>query len=93
MDLNYLAMISVLVTLLLIMVQRAELGRRRLAAGIVIICLLIIRHNAFIKNDLYEETLLAFVLGLFLSALFWLLVGKYNPPGASDEIRVFGMDD
>ncbi|MCY4018510.1 MAG: hypothetical protein OXG39_03800 [Chloroflexi bacterium] len=93
MDLNYLALISVIVTLLLIMIQRAEPARRRLVAGFVIICLLIIRHNAFIKDDLHDETLLAFVLGLVLSALFWLLVGKYNPPGDSDEIRVIGMDD
>ncbi len=93
MDLNYLALISVLVTLLLIMIQRAEPARRRLVAGFVLICLLIIRHNAFIKDDLHDETLLAFVLGLFLSALFWLLVGRYNPPGNSDEIRVIGMDD
>ncbi len=93
MDLNYLALISVLVTLLLIMIQRAEPARRRLVAGFVLVCLLIIRHNAFIKDDLHDETLLAFVLGLILSALFWLLVGKYNPPGNSDEIRVIGMDD
>lgn len=93
MDLNYLALISVVVALLLIMIQRAEPTRRRLVAGFVIICLLIIRHNAFIKDDLHDETLLAFVVGLVLSALFWLLVGKYNPPGDSDEIRVIGMDD
>ena len=93
MDLNYLALISVVITLLLIMIQRAEPARRRLVAGFVFICLLIIRHNAFIKDDLHDETLLAFVLGLFLSALFWLLVGRYNPPGNSDEIRVIGMDD
>ncbi|MCY4538749.1 MAG: hypothetical protein OXE52_11025 [Chloroflexi bacterium] len=93
MDLNYVALISVLVALLLIMIQRAERARRRLVAGFVLICLLIIRHNAFIKDDLHDETLLAFVLGLILSALFWLLVGKYNPPGNSDEIRVIGMDD
>lgn len=93
MDLNYLALISVLVTLLLIMIQRAEPARRRLVAAFVVICLLIIRHNAFIKGDLHHETLLAFVIGLLLSALFWLLIGKYNPPGNSDEIRVIGMDD
>jgi len=93
MDLNYLALISVLVTLLLVMIQRAEPARRRLVGGFVIICLQIIRHNAFIKGDLHEETLLAFVLSLILSGLFWLLVGRYNPPGNSDEIRVIGMDD
>ncbi len=93
MDLNYVALITAVVTLLLLMIQRAEAARRRLVIGFVFICLLIIRHNAFLKGDLHDETLLAFVLSLMLSALFWLLVGKYNPPGNSDEIRVIGMDD
>ncbi len=93
MDLNYVALISGVVTLLLVMIQRAEPARRWLVTGFVLICLLIIRHNAFLKGDLHDETLLAFVLSLMLSALFWLLVGKYNPPGNSDEIRVIGMDD
>lgn len=93
MDWNYVALITIVVTLLLVMVQRAEAARRRLVGGFVIICLLIIRHNAFIKGDLHEETLLAFVLSLLISALFWLLVGKYNPPGDSDDISVIGMDD
>lgn len=93
MDLNYVVLISGVVTLLLVMIQRAEPARRRLVTGFVLICLLIIRHNAFLKGDLHDETLLAFVLSLLLSALFWLLVGKYNPPGNNDEIRVIGMDD
>ncbi len=93
MDLNYVALVAAVVTLLLIMIQRAEPARRRLVAGFVVICLLIIRHNAFIKNDLHDESLLAFLIALILSALFWLLVGRYNPPGNSDEIRVIGMDD
>lgn len=93
MDLNYVALIAIVATLLLIMIQRAEAARRRLVTVLVAICLLIIRHNAFIKGDLHEETLVAFVLALILSALFWMLVGKYNPPGDSDEIKVFGMDD
>lgn len=93
MDLGYAALIAVTVTLLLALVQRTEKTKRRLVAGFVMICFLVIRHNAFLKGDLHDETLLAFAVGFLLSGLFWLLVGKYNPVGASDEIHVIGMDD
>jgi hypothetical protein len=93
MDTSYIALISITVTILLIFVQRTEKSKRRLVWGIVIISFLVIRHNAFIKNDLHEETLIGFIIGFVLSGLFWLLIGKYNPVGSSDDIRVIGMDD
>lgn len=93
MDLGYAALIAITVTLLLVLIQRTEKTKRRLVMGFVMICFLVIRHNAFLKGDLHDETLLAFVAGFLLSGLFWLLVGKYNPVGASDEIHVIGMDD
>lgn len=93
MDLGYVALISITVTLLLVLIQRTEKTKRRIVWALVLICFLVIRHNAFIKADLHEETLLAFVVGFLFSGLFWLLVGKYNPVGTSDEIHVIGMDD
>lgn len=93
MDLGYAALIAITVTLLLVLVQRAEKAKRRIVMGFAALCFLVIRHNAFLKGDLHDETLLAFVAGFLLSGLFWLLVGKYNPVGASDEIHVIGMDD
>lgn len=93
MDWNYVALIAITVTFLLLMIQRAEKPRRRLVAGIVAFCLLIIRHNAFHKDDLHEETLMAFVAALLLNGLFWLLIGRYNPVNSSDAIHVIGMDD
>ena len=56
------------------------------------ILVLLIRHNAFLKVK-HSETQAAFVLGLILSFLFWLLIGRYNPIGSSDDIQVIGMDD
>ncbi len=93
MDWNYVLLISIAVTLLLLLVQRTVPKRRRLALVIVAGCLLVIRHNAFLKGDLHEETLLASGIACLLSALFWLLIGRYNPVAAEDEIRVIGMDD
>ena len=93
MDLGYAALISITVTLLLVLIQRTEKTKRRIVAAFVVICFLVMRHNAFIKDDLHAETLLGFALGFLFSCLFWLLIGKYNPVGASDEIHVIGMDD
>ena len=93
MDIGYIALIAAVVTLLIIMIQRVERKRRKLAIIIVSGCFLVMRQNAFIKGDLHEETLLAFIVGVLVSGLFWLLVGKYNPVGSSDEIRVVNMDD
>lgn len=93
MDWAYMALITVVAALLLMMVQRAEAKRRRMVAGLVFLALLLIRQNAFIKGDLHEETLLAIGLGLVINAMFWLLVGRYNPVGSSDDIQVMGLDD
>jgi hypothetical protein len=35
----------------------------------------------------------AVITSLVLNLLFWVLFGRYNPPGTSDSIQVFGMDD
>ena len=93
MDLNYVALIAAVVALLLVMIQRTEPTNRRLAIGFVVLCFLVIRHNAFIKSHLHDETLVAFVVGFLMSSLFWLLIGRYNPVRSSDDIQVMGMDD
>lgn len=93
METNYIALISVTVALLLIFVQRTELTKRRIVWTVVILCFIVIRHNAFIKGDLHEETLIGFIVGFILSGLFWALIGKYNPVGTSDDIQVMGMND
>jgi hypothetical protein len=35
----------------------------------------------------------AVVSALVINLLFWALLGRYNPPGSSDAIKVYGMDD
>ena len=93
MDWNYTALIATTVTMLFILIQRTEPKRRRLSIAFVILCLLIIRQNAFLKSHLHEETLVACLVGALLSGLFWLLVGRYNPVKADSEIEVMGLDD
>ena len=93
MDTGYIGLITASVALSLIFLQRTEKTKRRIVASLVIICFVAIRHLAFLKNDLHEETLLGFIFGTIVSWLFWLLLGKYNPVGSSDNIKVIGMDD
>ncbi len=93
MDWNYVALIAITVSLLFVLIQRTDPRRRRLSIAVVILCLLVIRHNSFLKSDLHEETLIAFILGLLLSGIFWLLIGRYNPVDTDDDIQVLGMDD
>lgn len=35
----------------------------------------------------------AIATALLLNALFWLFIGRYNPPASSDEIKVLGLND
>ena len=93
MEWGYTLLITLTSAALLIMIQRAEPKRRKLVGFFAVLGLLLIRHNAFLKPRLHEETLVAFVAGFLLSGLFWLLIGRYNPVGSGDDVRVIGMDD
>ena len=93
MDWNYVGLITITTTLLIVLTQRADPRRRRLFVAFVALCLIVIRHNAFLKNDLHEETLIAFIIGVVLGGLYWLLIGRYNPVDTDDDVRVMGMDD
>ncbi len=93
MDWGYTWLITLASAAMLLMIQRAEPKRRRLVGFFVLLGLLLIRHNAFLKNNLHEETAIAFALALFLNGAFWLLIGRYNPVGSSEDVRVIGMDD
>lgn len=35
----------------------------------------------------------ALVGALVINLVYWALLGRYNPPGSSDAIKVYGMDD
>lgn len=36
---------------------------------------------------------LSIVTALFVNLVYWVLFGRSNPPGSSDSIKVFGMND
>ena len=93
MEIGYLLLIAVTFGLLFITIQRTEKTKRRIVWLLVILAGLVIRQNAFIQNDLHEETLFGFLGGLLIAGIFWSFIGRYNPVGTSDEIKVIGLDD
>lgn len=80
------------ITFMLLFVQRTERKRRLLVAlGMGVVGILIVRFVDF--RGYHVEAQLAFVVALLLNFLFWVLIGRYNPPKSSDDMKVLGLDD
>lgn len=77
---------------MLFLIQRSESKRRLVVALFMIVPGILIQRYANYAN-VHGETQLAFVLALIFNLLFWVLIGRYNPPASSDSIQVIGMDD
>jgi hypothetical protein len=92
MDVGSLLLLMLSFTVLFVMVQRAEVKRKRIVRYIVVLLILFIAWYANTTN-LQREAIFGFIFAVVISFLFWLLVGRYNPVGSSDDIRVLGMDD
>jgi hypothetical protein len=41
----------------------------------------------------YNTLNVALFSAILFNLLFWVLIGRYNPPGSSDDIRVLGLSD
>ncbi len=77
----------------LLLVQRTEAKRRRLAVYLVIFVVFLTFYWANVRG-LVSEFVFAVLAAAVFNFLFWLLIGRYNPVGDSDEnIQVIGMDD
>lgn len=77
---------------LMFMIQRTEAKRRRIVAlGLGIVFIIIVRYVAF--REFHTEAQVSFVIAFILNFLFWALIGRYNPPKNSDEMKVLGLDD
>lgn len=92
MNLELLTLFTLAFGMMIFLIQRSESKRRRLVALLMLIAAELIRRYAVFR-DVNTEVLLAFIIALFLNFLFWLLIGRYNPVGSSDNIQVLGMDD
>jgi len=92
MDIGSLILLALSFTVLFIMIQRAEAKRKRIVRIMVILLILLIVWYANMTR-LQSEALVGFMIAVVVSFLFWVLVGRYNPVGSSDDIHVLGMDD
>jgi hypothetical protein len=90
---NYVLAFTVIFSFLMLLVQRTEArSRRKVFFGIVIITTFVL-WNFVERRELQAEVALSVVLALVINFFFWVLIGRYNPVGSSDNIQVLGMDD
>jgi hypothetical protein len=92
MDIGSLILLTLTIGVLFLIVQRTE-KRRRLAVALILAVLGLLIQRYANYRTLHSEALVAFVLAVVLNLLYWVVFGRYNPPGSSDDIQVLGMDD
>lgn len=89
MEWGYVALIGTAFGVLLIIAQRIEARHKRMFRGFIVTMALIL----MIRYEQQSDNLVGYVIALLISFLFWLLIGRYNPVGSGDEIKVYGLDD
>jgi membrane-associated PAP2 superfamily phosphatase len=92
MDLGITALLTVIFGLIFFLIQRSERRRRLIVFIAFLVVGLLIRNYTFYRN-VHTEAWTALILALIINGLFWLFIGRYNPPKSSDEIQVIGLDD
>lgn len=92
MNIEYLLIFTLLISLLLLIIQRTERSKRFLVITVMVIPAILIR-NWVVYREMESEGIVALALAILLNFLFWWLVGRYNPVGSSDSIEVLGLDD
>jgi len=91
-NVGILALLTIFISVMLFMIQRAEAKRRLLVAVVMLAIGELIRRYVFYRG-VHTEAQVALVIALIVNFLFWALIGRYNPVHSSDEIQVIGMDD
>jgi hypothetical protein len=90
---NYVLAFTVIFGFLMLLVQRTEARLRRKVFWGIFFTTVLVLWTFVDRRSLQGEVVLATILALFLNFLFWVLIGRYNPVGSSDNIQVLGMDD
>jgi hypothetical protein len=91
-NVGVLVILAIFMGAMMFMVQRAEAKRRLFVIVIMLGIGELIRRYVFYRG-VHTEAWIALVSALIVNLLYWLLIGRYNPPASSDEIRVIGLDD
>lgn len=83
--------LTVIFALLMLIVQRAEASRRRITFVIMLVAAELVRRYLLYRGwD--GEGVWAVLAALVLNLLFWMFIGRSNPPRSSDEIEVLGNE-
>lgn len=92
MNTQTILLLTVTFTILQLALQRADRTKKR---GVrVFWFLMVILIGAYtLLTARFIEALLAFVLGVIISGLYWVLIGRYNPVKSSEDIKVLGLND
>jgi hypothetical protein len=92
MNIGGLLLLTILDSTLLLLVFRVEGKHRGIVAACVLLGLFFVFQFA-LGHNVESEGWLALMLALVLNFIFWVLIGRYNPPHSDDEIKVIGLDD
>ena len=92
MDTGLIVLLTGALAFIFFIIQRSEAKKRR-AVSLVMAFLIVVTLWYISTLQVWREAIIAFFLALFLNFLFYLLIGRYNPVGSSDDIHVLGMDD
>lgn len=92
MDTGITLLLTFILSLMIFLVQRTEAKRRRFFAIVMLGGAELIRRYVWFR-DVHTEALTALIAAIVLNLLFWLLIGRYNPVGSSDQIQVIGLND
>ena len=77
---------------IIFVIQRTEAKRRRIVLVVMFLVLLVLGWLVNIRGA-WGEAVVGLLIALLLNGLFYILIGRYNPVGTSDDIHVLGMDD
>ncbi len=84
--------LSLFLGLILFFIQRTEITKRRLVTRLMVIVIVLTFGWAVLRSYI-GAFIAALVIALVVNFIFWVLIGRYNPVGSSDDIQVLGLDD
>ena len=94
MQTEYVILLTLFISGMLLIVQRSERKYRRVVFLLFMLSAGLLLRDFVISRQIEREGYTALALSLVINFLFWLLIGRYNPVGSSDSnIQVLGMDD
>ncbi|HRL12405.1 MAG TPA: hypothetical protein PKX07_11040 [Aggregatilineales bacterium] len=91
---DYILLLTVIFSVLLLLIQRTERKSRFKVFLLVAITAGALMYYVIELRQIQSEALIALVIALVVNWLFYVVIGRYNPVKNSDDtIKVIGMDE